>query len=107
MDLLEDLVEDVIEVGNDFEIVVERLSDGGELDDQDIQVCLPVNIPIKGGQKLIGIKRLQSGVIDAETVDEAAILSAFDRRIQTLYSELSSFTVLHLIMSRTEEANNR
>jgi hypothetical protein len=45
VDLLGDLTEDLGDVGSDYEIILERMQDGGELDEADVQVS-PVVIEL-------------------------------------------------------------
>ncbi|KAI9632114.1 nucleoporin Nup186/Nup192/Nup205 [Dioszegia hungarica] len=72
VDLLADLTEDLGDVGSDYEIVLERMQDGGELDAGD---------------------RLQSGVLKEEADTETA-LAAYTQRGQMLFNMIESVLLL-------------
>lgn len=81
VDLLTDLTEDLGEVGTDYEIVLERMQDGGELDDGDIRVSNGTSVVIK-----LILQRLQSGVLKEEIDIESAMV-AYAQRGQMLFSK--------------------
>lgn len=85
IDLLADLTEDLAEVGNDYEVVLERLSNGQAIDRADLQV----RVTVRRSKGLYDFKlmkqHLNSGVLTNEVEGDAA-MAAFVQRGQMLFS---------------------
>lgn len=91
INLLSDLAETTQEVSNQYEVILDRMQDGSDLEEEDVEVSLSLDIDML---VLTPQQKLRNEFIGDAPLSDDLIKVAFIARSQMLFS-VSSYTAMY------------